>query len=345
MTPRFYFSVCQAGAEKAMREEVLSEFPHLKFAFSRPGFVTFKEEDDQKPLIKDARGIFTRLFGQSIGQAKTSEDLEKLIAGIPEGAVIQAFERDQHVPGDEPDSFKAGSKIQMELSKLKSIPKFDRVPVLNQAVYDLIWLDEGHVFLGKHIHRDYLDPAPGNAPVLKLPTHSPSRAYLKIAEALHRIKPEIHPGLQVLEVGCSPGGATTCMMDLGCKVTGIDPKFMDKKVMENSRFQFVQKTARSVTAEDLKGVNPEWLVLDMNLAPLETLDELGHVLRILKKVWGRRLNLQAGFLTIKLNDWKFASDIPLYLRRIHELGFQELLPFQLCSNRQEFFVYVEGFEV
>lgn len=47
---------------------------------------------------------------------------------------------------------------------------------------------------------------------------------------------------------------------------------------------------------------------------------------------------------MKLNDWKFAGSIPLYLKRVAELGFVELAAVQLCSNRQEFFVYAGGFK-
>jgi hypothetical protein len=149
--------------------------------------------------------------------------------------------------------------------------------------------------------------------------------------------------MEVLEVGCSPGGATTAMLKRGFKVTGVDPKRMDSSVNRYPEFSFIQKTAESLTREDLKRVNPEWLVLDMNLAPLEALDEIQHVLKLLRENHRGALQLRAGLLTLKLNDWKFAKSIPLYLKRLRELGFQSLIAVQLCSNRQEFFVYAEGF--
>ena len=48
MTPRevsqfptspFLFTVCQVGAEGALKNEVLRSHPELRFAYSRPGFV------------------------------------------------------------------------------------------------------------------------------------------------------------------------------------------------------------------------------------------------------------------------------------------------------------------
>ena len=46
MSARFLFAVVQAGAERALKNEVARERPKLKFAFSRPGFVTFRTPDD-----------------------------------------------------------------------------------------------------------------------------------------------------------------------------------------------------------------------------------------------------------------------------------------------------------
>jgi 23S rRNA (cytidine2498-2'-O)-methyltransferase len=343
MTPRFYYSVCQFGAEKTMKEDILYEFPHLRFAFSRPGFITFKEENGSKPAIIETQGIFARLFGVSVGQSKTPAELEQLIDSIPEGAIVHGFERDTFVPGDEPEGYRKNARLENELKGISHSLKLGGVPAVNQTVYDLIWIDEGRVFLGKHVHRPHLDTAPGNQPNITLPAKAPSRAYLKIEEAILRFQPKIVPGMKVLEVGCSPGGATIAMLARGLSVTGIDPKYMHESLSREREFSFVQKLAKVVTQEDLSKVNPDWLVLDMNLAPLEALDELQHVIQTLRGVYGRNLKLKTGFLTVKLNDWKFAENIPLYLKRIRELGFQDLTAMQLASNRQEFFVYAENF--
>ena len=39
---KFLFVICQVGAESALKGEMSSAWPELRFAFSRPGFVTFK---------------------------------------------------------------------------------------------------------------------------------------------------------------------------------------------------------------------------------------------------------------------------------------------------------------
>ena len=348
MNPRFYFATCQVGAEKPLKTEVLAKHPQLRFAFSRPGFITFKEEDDKKPLITSFQGVFARLWGVSVGQAKDQDALLKLIESIPEKSIVHAFARDLYVPGDEPDLFVTNAKI-IEVVKnipeeIKSKLRWYEVPKLNEKVYDLIWIDDFHVFLGTHIHLPHLDGAPGNQPQINLPAGVPSRAYLKISEAIHRFKPEYEKGMQVLEIGCSPGGASMAMLKLGLRVMGIDPKRMDNSLYDEPHFAFIQKMAINIVEPDLQVVNPDWIVMDMNIAPLEAIDELAHIIKCLRKNFGTQLKVKKGFLTIKLNDWKFADNIPLYLKRITECGFKDLTAVQLCSNRQEFFVYAKNFK-
>ena len=348
MNSRFYFATCQVGAEKPLKTEVLMKHPHLRFAFSRPGFITFKDENDQSPLIESFKGVFARIWGVSVGQAKDDASLVKLFDLIPAGSLIHSFSRDRYVPGDEPDGFVNNAKI---IEVVKQIPnevkakfRWYETPRLNEKVYDLIWIDDNHVFLGMHHHQAHLDGSQGNIPEINLPSTSPSRAYLKIMEAIHRFQPTFEKGTQVLEVGCSPGGASMGMLGLGLRVMGIDPKRMDASLYDEPRFAFIQKMAMNVNETDLKVVNPEWLVMDMNLAPLEAIDELSHVIKCLRKNFGATLKLKTGLLTLKLNDWKFADNIPLYLRRLTECGFRDLTATQLCSNRQEFFVYAKSFK-
>ena len=344
MEPRFYFSVCQAGAEKAVKDEVLALNPGLRFAFSRPGFITFKEPEPQGAEITHPGSLFTRLWGVSLGQAGDPEGIRDLLSRIPEGALIQAFDRETCLPGDEPEGSVKGGNVRRLLdgSPLASQVNL-RVPKPGEWVYDLIWIEEGRLFLGCHRFEEGMDPAPGNDPLIVLPKDSPSRALLKIEEAIHRFAPVMRPGLSVLEVGCSPGGATSAMLGRGFKVVGIDPKRMAPVVESHPDFRLIQKPAGKVQEQELRGINPEWMVLDINLAPLEALDELNHVIRTLRAQQGARLRLTKGFLTVKLNDWGFVSSIPLYLKRISELGFEDLTAVQLCSNRQEFFVYARSF--
>ncbi len=206
-------------------------------------------------------------------------------------------------------------------------------------VYDLIWVDDFHVFLGRHVSSPDILPFPGNLCGLPLPPHAPSRAWLKLEEAILRFRPVVQPGWQALEIGCAPGGATTALLDRGFRVVGIDPQFMAETVAANPDFRHIRKPARYATREDLAGVNPDWIVMDMSIPPRDALGELSHVLGILRDSQGKDLALRRGFFTLKLNDWKYASEVSFYIKRLTQFGFEGLKPIQLASNRQEFFVY------
>lgn len=342
MNPRFYFSSCQVGAEKAVKAEIAREYPQLRFAFSRPGFITFKEADDSSPALVSRRSVFTRLWGEALGQAKDRDSLVKLVEGIPSGAVVQCFDRDQFTPGEEPPPFVRHGKIRSLLGEC-ALPVPDGVPKPGEAVYSLIWVDDFHIFLGRHLHSEILSGHPGNIVDIPLPEESPSRAYLKIEEAIYRFKPAVEAGMSALELGCAPGGASTALLARGLRVTGVDPQYMAPAVYNHPRFSSVRKETQHLEADDLKRVNPDWLVMDMSIAPLEALDQLSYAVSLLVKNFGPDLRLRGGFLTIKMNDWGFVTSIPLYMKRIDQIGFRDLRPLQLCSNRREFFVWAPRF--
>lgn len=343
MQPRFYFSTCQIGTEKAVKAEVSSEYPQLRFSFSRPGFITFKEADGAPSPLSLRRGIFTRLWGEVLGQTKDRATLPELLSLIPQKAIVQCFDRDLHKPGEEPLGFVRHANIREIVKGLATLPP-EGVPMLGGEVYSLVWVDDFHVFLTRHIHGKGMVVSPGDIPLIPLPDNAPSRAYLKIEEAIHRFKPAMTKGLKVLEMSCASGGATLAMLNRGLDVTGIDPLHLDKRVKSMPGFTLIDKEIHAIVGEDLSSCNPEWLVMDMNIAPLEALDELTRVVSLLKAVNGKKLCLSRGFFTIKLNAWKFASYIPLYRRRLQQIGFRSLRVTHLCSNRQEFFIYAPCFE-
>ena len=343
MQPRFYCATCQIGTEKAVKAEVLSEHPQLRFCFSRPGFITFKEVDGAPTPLSLRRGIFTRLWGEVLGQTKDRAALPELLSLIPQQAIVQCFDRDLHKPGEEPLGFVRHENIRGIVKGLPSLLR-EGVPKVDDEVYSLVWVDDFHVFLTRHIHVKGMVASPGDIPLIDLPDNAPSRAYLKIEEAIQRFKPAISQGLEVLEMSCASGGATLAMLNRGLEVTGIGPLHLDKRVRSMPGFTLIDKEVHAIAGEDLSSCNPEWLVMDMNIAPLEALDELTRVVSLLKAAHGKTLCLSRGFFTIKLNAWKFASYIPLYKRRLQQIGFRSLRVTQLCSNRQEFFIYAPCFE-
>ncbi len=83
----FLFSSCQAGAEKLLKSEVLRMHPELRFAYSRPGLVTFKNSSANAGISPSVsiRSSFSRVHGASVGQAATVLEVCELAQQVSHG--------------------------------------------------------------------------------------------------------------------------------------------------------------------------------------------------------------------------------------------------------------------
>src|SRR4051812_2186564 len=64
--PEFTFATCLPGLEPALKLDVAQRRPELRFAYSRPGLVTFRAPGVITP--DDAPGsVFAHVWGRSIG--------------------------------------------------------------------------------------------------------------------------------------------------------------------------------------------------------------------------------------------------------------------------------------
>jgi len=62
------WALCQLGAEPALKAEVATLHPGWRFAYSRPGLVTWKTDAPVGPDVALA-AVFARAWGTSIGKA------------------------------------------------------------------------------------------------------------------------------------------------------------------------------------------------------------------------------------------------------------------------------------
>ena len=71
LSSSFLFTTCQAGAEKLLKLELERTHPELRFAFSRPGLVTFKNASTDGVVSPSVSigASFARTYGASVGQA------------------------------------------------------------------------------------------------------------------------------------------------------------------------------------------------------------------------------------------------------------------------------------
>ena len=273
----FLFTVCQVGAEATLKKEIAREHPSLKFAYSKPGFLTFKQAESPIPQDFDLHSVFARSFGVSVGGVKSSEfsklseiaqDLLK--AGKKSKLRLHVWERDLHPPGEEPKGFQSGAWARKwEKNIRKQMPGlFEDFPQAktDDLVMDVILLDEDLAWVGSHIHSATHSPWPGGRPLLSVPKEAPSRAYLKLEEAILWSGTHLRSGDTAVEIGSAPGGASYALLERGLHVVGIDPAKMDPLLLKHPHFQHFQTPVANILREDLPD-SVEWLLLDMNVEP------------------------------------------------------------------------------
>jgi 23S rRNA (cytidine2498-2'-O)-methyltransferase len=346
MTARFVFAAAQAGAERPLKNEVARDQPTLRFAFSRPGFVTFRVPDGATNPKLDC--VFARTWGYSLGKASAADDA--LLAREAWGLVathlpsdasselrhLHVWQRACALPGDEGYDTAAPEPEQtIAAALLEQRPRSGPATSLTvnaltadgELVLDCVLVERREWWLGWHRASSPETRWPGGVPPIALPERLVSRAYLKIVEALEWSELPIAAGDKCIEIGSSPGGACLALLERGLVVTGIDPAEMDATVLTHPNFTHLRARAKDVKRTVFRDCR--WLVMDANVAPNYTLDTLDGLLA------------QAGVrpkglvLTLKLTDSKLAEKLPDFAQRIRAHGYRRVRMRQLAFNRQE----------
>jgi 23S rRNA (cytidine2498-2'-O)-methyltransferase len=242
----FYYFLCNEGSEKFLKEEIKLIYHELAFAYSKPGFLTFKE---LRPLGKTLRPVFCRHFGRFIKRGKREEvisGLEHFLEYDLEGNIVRNIE------------YKLGDHV-----------------------LEVIKVSENEYYLGEFESSFLNSPTPGGFSLNQLPEESPSRAYLKVVDAKDYLGIQFQKGERALEIGSSPGGATYALLEQGLSVEGIDPGEMHERCLVHPKFIHHQKSIQDFKVYELKG-HIDWLFVDMNLAPEGSLREIEKVVEAIK---------------------------------------------------------------
>ena len=336
--PQFIFTCCQPGAESALKAEFSRNHPDLNFAFSRPGFVTFKNNGKRLPSGFDLKSVFARTYGESIGR---SESLASAVEIAKESLGDRPIERLHVWPRtlkDEANPLEGfASQFQNELTLAAEelgVPEKKSLPNLKakkgENVLDLIRVDDDVWWIGWHQANSAVTRDPGGICRLEPNDKMVSRAYLKMLESLNWSQLPVTAGDHCVEIGSAPGGSCQALLEKGLIVTGIDPSKMDESLLAHPRFTHIRKRGADVRRSEYG--NFRWLMIDTNVAPNHTLDTLEHIVN------NRRVHIQGMIITLKLTNWKMANNIPEYLERVRSWGYRYVRARQLAHNHQEFCV-------
>jgi len=348
MSARFLFVVAQQGTERPLKNEIAREHPELKFAFSRPGFVTFRLPDEPRRDFA-LRSVFARTWGRSLGKVGGDDDAElareawRLVGEqLPEEPIrhVHVWQRERALPGDEgydgaPDELarSLGALLVANRPDRNEPAAVNAMAKTRELVLDCALVERQEWWLGWHRAASPELRWPGGVPPIALPTRLVSRAYLKIVEALEWSELSIRPGDRCVEIGSSPGGSCLALLERGLLVTGIDPAEMDPEMLAHPNFTHVRARAKDVKRSVFRECR--WLVMDANVAPNYTLDTLDGVLT----QGGARP--EGLVLTLKLTDPALAEKLPSIAERLRRYGYRRVRMRQLAFNRQEICAVVD----
>jgi 23S rRNA (cytidine2498-2'-O)-methyltransferase len=311
VTTDFAFATCLPGVEPAVKLEVARTRPELKFAYSRPGLLTFKSTREVSP-DDPAGSVFARVWGRSLGAA-----------GDPQIAATQlasAGVTRVHVFARDPDA-------TLDLTAWQAIGPGGPAQV-GELVADVIVAADEPAWLGVHRHDAWRPAHPGGALPIAVPANAPSRAYAKIEEAIAWARLPVAAGQIALEIGAAPGGAVLALVNRGLVVWGVDTGELAPTVLAHPNVTHLAKKVGALRWEELPP-KVDWLLVDVNLAPQVALHEVARLMPRLRD------SLRGAVITLKMNDWAFVSELPKLVDRIREMGLPEVRLRHLPSNRRE----------
>ena len=345
--PRFLFITCQPGAERAVKAELARRWAEFRFAYSRPGFLTFKLPDEHRLMADfDLESVFARSYGFSLAKA-TGDSPDELAAdvwriyGSRPLRRLHVWQRDgatAGVAGDDAAEPSPTAEVgRAEEALLRLCPRREEITADGDELHsparpgdfvlDCVIVEPSQWWVGYHRAKLAASLWPGGTPRIELPPEAVSRAWLKTEEALLWSQLPIPPGSRFAEIGSAPGGSSQALLARGLTVLGIDPAEMDPAVTADANFTHLRRKASEVRRRQFRKIR--WLAADMNVDPNFTLDTVEQI------VTYPEVNVRGMLITLKPLDWNLAEQVPGYLDRVRSWGFNLVRARQLYHNRQE----------
>ncbi len=312
----FCFALTNPGSEKSLKRELETMNLGWRPGYQRRGFVTFKA-DEVFSLDSLALDIATaRRLCLSLGKAATREEAVNLIGG--RYLIHHALYADRKMQGGE------------------SVRK----PEIGEIVGTVVELGPAEFWAGLHRHGPSKSPDPAGDSGMIMPVESPSRAWLKLEEAVRFFDLKFTPADIVVELGCAPGGVVLALLHRGVPVIGVDPAKMAEVVMAwaienrddapngNPWFYHCRKPAALTSKRDL-GQGVTWFMSDMNQSPEVVLKECARFCKMVPSIRGV-------LITLKLTDLMQIADKAQWFTALTAMGFRTIRLQQLAVHHKEF---------
>jgi 23S rRNA (cytidine2498-2'-O)-methyltransferase len=138
-------------------------------------------------------------------------------------------------------------------------------PVPSAPLGSWTLLSPGSMLAARHCSSPFPD---GRPPLEEIRTGPPSRAYLKLWEALLRIGRRPGPGQRCVDLGASPGGWTWLLSELGADVLAVDRAPLDPAVAARPGVTWWGRSAFAVSPLEVAAAAPvDWVFSDIACFP------------------------------------------------------------------------------
>ncbi|MFC5467617.1 SAM-dependent methyltransferase [Cohnella suwonensis] len=335
-----YAATANPGFAPYAMEEIRRRIPGTKVSGLAPGETfTFTNGDvETETLLKDLRKkepVFLRhMFpveqemDVSGDPETTAESLRAYAATLGErvrdAKVAIQVRKEQHSP------FPFGSaEGRDEIATV--VRELGGEPVAREADWIVsVYATKKKLFVGCSTPRDNLSDWPGGAPRFRKDEGVISRAAFKLLEAEKAFNLPLDRFSHALDLGASPGGWTSVLLERGLKVTAVDPAEMDPSLETHPRLRHIRRNAAEVS---FAPGSFDLLVCDMSWDPHHTcmiVNELADVLSA----------GASGIITLKLMYRKPFQSIQ-ELTKEYGYRFDILKVKQLFHNREEVTMWVK----
>jgi 23S rRNA (cytidine2498-2'-O)-methyltransferase len=314
---QFLLVACQGGAEAELVRRQEAVLPQLRKAAWRRGVVTFRLDPPGQPpfdpppdFVPDF--VFARTCIRSLGQVTGDGDAARVAAVL--AAAAAGPWHNVHVWPRDPATAAPIEEVRVGLLAAAGIAAATSIAAPGDRVIDCVIDSPERWWVGWHRVATPASRWPGGLYPGTLSPTAVSRAWLKLDEAIATFELRLDRGQRAVELGAAPGGASQRLLEAGLDVVGIDPALVDPVVAAHPRFTQWRKRARDMKLREFRGF--DWLVCDMNIDPVSTMESLG---RIVTAPGVRPLGIIA---TLKLPEWSRAAALPDWLAAFRSWGFQ-----------------------
>ena len=348
LTSSFVYVACQHGAEASLKSLLCEPVGPYRLSYSTKGFVTLKSDLNtpiwskalpEHPLIRSRGHALKRFEGE-----QSSELVSQVLSEYRDADwdCLHVWQRDiaqpgwhGFEPGRSPLAEMVAEQFRNELQLHEDLrsQSVNGIASIGSKLLEVILIEPHRWWIAAKPVQNLADSWPGGVYAVPAPENMISRAYLKIAEAIPWSGLQIRPGDRIVEIGSAPGGACQRLLDLGAKVTGVDPAEMEESIMANANFTHWRSKSLQVKRRMFSSF--KYLVCDANVAPNYTLDTVESI------VTYPTSKFRGLILTMKLSSWDIASEIQEHIERVRSWGFDRVEARQLAHNRREYCLVAE----